>query len=168
VANTYKVRLATKEETHESKCHEWEVEYDAAVAILHGQLDIKKTEAFAERSKALTATCNFATESKQLKRVEDLCQHCKDYDDVISLLCTTKPDVMRLKKELTTKVNEQLEKQQAHMEHMQDTDMEQETIKAEKLKDNNYTKLLAKDRKHANVMVRTKRCYDKAESSNLL
>jgi cell shape-determining protein MreC len=52
---------------------------------------------------ALTATCNFATASKQLKQVEeDLCQQCKDYNDVVSFLRSAKSDVMRLKKELTT------------------------------------------------------------------
>jgi hypothetical protein len=49
---------------------------------------------------------------------------------------------------------------------MKDKDTEQERIKAEKSKDNNYTKLLAEDRKHANVMVRTDQRYDKAESNN--
>jgi hypothetical protein len=64
VADTYKVRFASKEESHKSKCHEWQVEHDAAAVFLNGWLDIKKTAAIAERSKALTATHNSA--SKQL------------------------------------------------------------------------------------------------------
>jgi hypothetical protein len=71
VVETYKVRLVTKDETHKSKCHEWEVEHDAAVAVLNGQLDVKKTVAIVERDKALTPTCDCATTSKSLKRVEE-------------------------------------------------------------------------------------------------
>jgi hypothetical protein len=56
VVTTYKVRLATKEETHKAKRHEWGVDHDAAVAILNGQLDIKETVVIATRSNALTAT----------------------------------------------------------------------------------------------------------------
>jgi hypothetical protein len=67
VVDTYKVRLATKEETHKAKHHEWEVEHDTAVAILNGRLDVKKTVAITKRFKALTTTCDFATASKQLK-----------------------------------------------------------------------------------------------------
>jgi hypothetical protein len=43
---------------------------------------------------------------------------------------------------------------------MKDKDVEQERIKAEESKDNNCTKLLAKDQKHANVMVCTKQRYN--------
>jgi hypothetical protein len=61
-----------------------------------------------------------------------------------------------LKNELTTsrkKINDQMEKQLAHKEQMKDKEIERERISAEKSKDNNYTKLLAEERKHANFMV---------------
>jgi hypothetical protein len=72
--------------------------------------------------------------------------------------CNSKLDVMKLKELITTKkkVNEQLKKQQAHKEQMKNKDVEQERIKAEKSKDNNYIKLFAEDCKHSNIMVCTK------------
>jgi hypothetical protein len=62
-----------------------EIDHDAAVAILNGQQDVKKTVAIAERSKVLTVTHDFASTIKQLKHAEeDLLQQCKDYDNVAS------------------------------------------------------------------------------------
>jgi hypothetical protein len=50
---------------------------------------------------------------------------------------------------------------------MKDKEIERERISTKKSKDNNYTKLLAEERKHANVMVLTEQQYGKAKSVNL-
>jgi hypothetical protein len=54
----------------------------------------------------------------------------------------------------------------AHKERMKDKEIERERIRFDKAKDNNYTKLLAEERKHVNIQERVNRRYDKADTAN--
>jgi hypothetical protein len=71
VVETLKVRLTTKEQFHKTKRHEWQVEHDAAVAVLNGQLVVKKSTSLAERSRSLQATRDLAATAKSLRCFED-------------------------------------------------------------------------------------------------
>ncbi len=49
---------------------------------------------------------------------------------------------------------------------MKDKEIKREHIRFDKAKDNNYTKLLAKERKHLNILEQVNNCYKKADSAN--
>jgi hypothetical protein len=49
---------------------------------------------------------------------------------------------------------------------MKDKEIERDHICFNNAKDNNYTKLLAEERKHLNIQVRVDNCYEKADSAN--
>jgi DNA gyrase/topoisomerase IV subunit A len=100
----------------------------------------------------------------------DLEKACKYYANIDRQLRGNKLEVTKLKKELTTtkkKFNDQLEKQLAHEEQMKDKEIKRERVSAKTPKDNNYTKLLAEECKHANVMVQTEQHYGKAKLAYL-
>jgi hypothetical protein len=174
VVETYKVKLAAKEETHDSNRHEWVVEHDAALAVLNGRLEVKSQLATEEQKKADTATREYATAHKKSKRAEeDLRLQKKQCDNTLSDLHTLKGQMMKLKKlkkELTNtrnQIKDQLEMQMQHKERMKEKDVEQERIKAEKAKYNADSRLLANQRRHDNSCLRTKQRYTKAEDNNL-
>jgi hypothetical protein len=171
LVETYKVRLASKEETHDSKRHEWVVEHDAALAVLNVQLEAKSQLATDEQKKADTATREYATAHKKSKVAEeDLRVQKKQCDNTLSDLHTLKGQMTKLKKELTytrNQIKDQLEMQMQHKERMKEKDVEQERIKAGKAKYSADSRALADQRRHDNSCLRTEQRYTKAEDNNL-
>jgi hypothetical protein len=92
-----------------------------------------------------------------------------DYDELATQHRDSKSENSRVKKELMIvkkKVQEQMELTLAHKEQMKDKEIEREQIRFKKAKDNNYTKLLAEQRKHLNIQEQVNNCYIKADSAN--
>jgi hypothetical protein len=110
------------------------------------------------------------TTSDRLKKLlVDVTKLRTDYDELVPQHSDSKSKARRLRKELTTtrkRVGEQLELTLAHKEQMKDKEIERECIRFDKAKDNNYTKLLAEERKHLNIQERVDRRYDKADTAN--
>jgi hypothetical protein len=171
LVETNRVRLSSKDETFKAQRKTLSTEHDASTVLLQGQLDLKKKEAAFERTKASSVGRELCIANDKVKKLQvDLEKTRRFYDDIDRQLRDNKSDVTKLKKELTTskkRVSDQMEKQLAHKERMKDKEIERERICAKKSKDNNRTKLLAEERKHANVMVRTEQRYGIAESANL-
>jgi hypothetical protein len=63
-------------------------------------------------------------------------------------------------------LDHQLELMITHKEHMKVKEIERERTCYNKAKDNNYTKLLAKECKHLTIQERVDKCYDKADRAN--
>jgi hypothetical protein len=170
VVETFKAKIGAKEVSQKAKILQLASEHDAAVSILNGQLEIKARDAKADRAKVLSVGRELSTTSDRLKKLlSDVTKLRTDYDELATQHRDSKSDASRLRKELTTtkkRIQDQLELTLAHKERMKDKEIERERIRFDKAKDNNYTKLLAEERKHVNIQERVNRRYDKADTAN--
>jgi hypothetical protein len=170
VVETFKAKIGAKDVSQKAKLLQLGSEHDAAVSILNNQLESKTKDVKADRAKAISVGREHATTNDRLKKLlADVGKQRSDYDELTSQHRDSKSEASRLRKELTTtrkKVGEQLELTLAHKERMKDKEIERERIRFDKAKDNNYTKLLAEERKHLNIQERVDRRYDKADTAN--
>jgi hypothetical protein len=169
--NTYKIRLAAQEQTHKAQKQVLTAEHDVTTSRLRSELEVKKTEARTERTRASVSTRDYSVSSDKANKLQlDLTKSRKDCDDFAQLLREAKSELGQAKKSLTTiskKVVDQHAANLAHKERMKELDVEKERIKFEKAKETNQSRLLSLDRSHNQKVERTEHRYTKADDSNL-
>jgi hypothetical protein len=170
VVETYKAKLGAKEASHRSKILQLRSEQDAALAVFNNQLESNRSEHKGDKAKSLNVGRELASTSDKLKKLTSEVQRLRsDYDDLVGVQRETKAELQRSKRDFTVarkRVQEQMELTLAHKERMKDKEIERERIRYDKAKDNNYTKLLAEERKHLNIQERVDNRYEKADSAN--
>jgi hypothetical protein len=170
VVETYKAKLGAKEASHRSKILQLGSEQDAALAVLNNQLESNRRENKGDKAKSLNVGRELSSTTDRLKKLKsDVIKLRSDYDELANQHRESKSENSRMKKELTIvrkKVFDQMELTLAHKERMKDKEIERERIRFDKAKDNNYTKLLAEERKHLNIQERVDNRYEKADSAN--
>jgi hypothetical protein len=155
VVETFNAKIGAKEVSQKAKLLQLGSERDVAVSILNSQLELKARDAKANRAKTLSVGRELSTTSNRLKKfLSDITKLWMDYDELGTQHRNSKSEASCLKKELTTmrnRVGKQLQLMLAHKDQMKDKGIERECIRFDKAKDNNYTKLLAKEQKHINI-----------------
>jgi hypothetical protein len=168
VVETYKAKLGAKEASHRSKILQLRSEQDAALAVFNNQLGSNRSEHKGDKAKSLNVGRELASTSDRLKKLTSEVQKLwSDYDELVGVHCETKTELNRSKRDFTVarkRVQEQMELTLAHKERMKDKEIERKQIRFDKAKDNNYTKLLAEERKHLNIQERVDNCYKREET----
>jgi hypothetical protein len=170
VVESFKSKLAAKEATHKSKILQIGSEQNAALSVLRNQLDLEKRENKGDRATALNVGRELATTNDSMKKLKCTAQKLRsDYEEVQNQYRDSKSENAAVKRQLITltkKVDENILITHAHKERMKLMEIEREKIRYDKAKDNNYTKLLAEERKHLNIQERVENRYEKADSAN--
>jgi hypothetical protein len=147
MVETFKAKIGAKEVAQKAKLLQLGSEHNAAVLTLNGQLEFTTIEINVGRE--------LSTTSDMLKKLlSNVTKFWMYYNELATQHCDSKSEASCLRKELTTTrkmVQDQLELMLAHKERMKDKEIKREHIHFDKAKNNNYTKLLAKECKHLNI-----------------